>query len=516
MASGDGVYNYFEYIHPLNSMDDDHDFSLEIGDVIGFCVAYADNGTNPPPNPFDIVWGWHDIKIAAPFWQGDLVLLDDDVYTITGEFNINGSIIVMENATLIIENAHLKFTQTSSYQFNITLKDASCGNPRLIVKNSTIDTNTKPFKMEFFENSTAQIDGVQLATNCPVYLSLHDLSSADVSNSTFTQILLHNNASLALSSSYIGFLWAVDKSYASMNDATFHYLYASNGAKVHVSNSTIIDLLQVKSSKTQCNIQGIKPGPVAYWNFFKNCSVIEEPKGYAPNVTLNNVQVNSWNFEFADAVNTTIADSELLLLTVSGSSFVCAHRVCVELVSISGFSIVNVTDSRAGNVYVYGSSVLQAVNSTATTTSVQGQSIVYVSWYLDVHVVDSIGQDVPAANVTVVCADGMETVRGQTNATGWVKLTVVSSIINATGEYPQGPHNITASYETYSNATIINVTRNMQTTVVLPDFIIPESPTVLPLIATLVTVLLAVVAYRKRKRLEKRWFTCNPYFLLFF
>lgn len=395
-ASGDGIYNYFEFVHPLNSMDDAHDFSLKIGDVVGFCVAYADNGLNSSPNPFDVIWGWHDIKIAAPFWQGDLVLSDNDVYIITGEFNINGSIVVTENATLIIENAHLMFTQTAPFQFNITLKDAFGGKPRLIMDSITINTNTHSFRIELFENSIAQIDGAQLAPNCPVYLLLYDLSSAKVSNSTFTEISLCENASLVLSSS-------------------------------HVS-----------------------------------------------------------------------------LLTASGSSFIRAHHAYVESVNISGSSEVNAENSRASNVYMYGFSVLRAVNSTVITTNVQGRSLIFVNWYLDVHVVDSTGQNVPGANITVVCSDGTETAREQTNATGWARLTVLSSIINATCEYPQGSHNITVSYETYSNITTINVTRNMQVTVMLSDFIIPEFPTVPLLLMALLTVSSTVLVFRMNKNAREK------------
>ncbi|MEM0357380.1 MAG: hypothetical protein QXL77_03280 [Candidatus Bathyarchaeia archaeon] len=493
--TGDGVHNYFECVHPLDSFDNAHDFSLKIGDTIGFRVGYADNGSLTPIGfwPFT---GWCHIKIAS----GDLVLSDNDVYTITGNYYMDGSIIVTENATLVIENARLTFMQTAPFQFNITLRDAAGGSPRLVIDNATIDTCNRHFGIVFYENSTVQINRTQPVSSSPIYLLLYNSSSADVSESTLTEISLYNLASLHLFSSGLTLLRAVDESHVIVENTNIYYLYAANGAEVEVSDSTIADILSVQSSKTQCNIQGIEPELVAYWNFLENCSVVIGAGGYAPNVSLSNVQVYGWSFSFADAVDTIICDSRLCSLEVSGSSAVYAYRVYAQRVDISGFSRVNATDSVVDAVYLHGSSVLWAENSTATMkVQVYGQSVLYVNWYLDVHVVDSLWQDVPNANVTVVCADGTETARGQTNATGWVKLTVLSSIINATGEYPQGPHNITASYETYSNTTTINVTRNMQTTVVLTDFIIPESPTVLPLIVTLVAVSLAVVVFRKRK-----------------
>ena len=41
---GDGSYNYFELVHPLNSGDVGHDFSLKPGDTVGFLVSYDDDG----------------------------------------------------------------------------------------------------------------------------------------------------------------------------------------------------------------------------------------------------------------------------------------------------------------------------------------------------------------------------------------------------------------------------------------------------------------------------------------
>jgi len=41
-GTGSGGTNYFELSHPLNSTDDDHDFSLSFGDTIGFTLKYKD------------------------------------------------------------------------------------------------------------------------------------------------------------------------------------------------------------------------------------------------------------------------------------------------------------------------------------------------------------------------------------------------------------------------------------------------------------------------------------------
>lgn len=59
--------NFFELSHPLDSMDDTHDFSLSLCDSVGFALAYADAGTYKgiwPPYP-GAASHWHDINIAC-------------------------------------------------------------------------------------------------------------------------------------------------------------------------------------------------------------------------------------------------------------------------------------------------------------------------------------------------------------------------------------------------------------------------------------------------------------------
>lgn len=85
-----------------------------------------------------------DISTVAAFpdiYQGNLVLTDNNVTTITGRFDINGSIIVEENATLVLTNAVVNFTQSDMYQYNVTLGNPSNGNPRLQAEN---DDNVRP------------------------------------------------------------------------------------------------------------------------------------------------------------------------------------------------------------------------------------------------------------------------------------------------------------------------------------------------------------------------------------
>ena len=493
--TGDGVYNYFECFHPLDSADDAHDFSLKIGDVVGFRVGYYDNKTLIGFWPSG---GWRHIKIAS----GDLVLSDDDVYTITGNYYMNGSIVVTENATLVMKDALVTFTQTSSYYFNVTLKDAVGGNPRLIIDNATINTNTYLFPIMLQENSTAHINGMRLATNSYISLILYESSHATINNSTFGEVRAYHSSTLNFAYSSATMVDVDDESHLNMENANVYVLYGVGNAEAQVKDSTIIYTLGIEANTTQCIINETKPGLIAKWNFLENCSVTKGTGGFAPNVTLTNVQVNGWGFVFKDSVNTVLYNSMFTWLVFTEFAEASAYNIHAETVSLNHYSRVNATDSNVDGVELYGQSVIWAVNSTATSTQIYGQAMIYVNWYLDVHVVDYFGQDVPDANVTVACSDGSTAAVGRTNGTGWVRLTVLSSIINATGEYPQGPHNVTATYETYSNKTTVNVNGNKQAAIVLSDFIIPEFPQMLP--AIMLSAAPAIALLRNSKNTRKK------------
>jgi hypothetical protein len=502
-ASGDGTYNYFECWHPLNSSDDEHDFSLKLGDIVGFIVVYIDNNvvSGVWPDPDD---PWHDIKIAVPFYQGDLVLSGNQVYTITGEFIINRSIIVTENATLILREAYLNFTQTNHNQFNITLKNAKDGNPRIIVDNATINAGNHWYflNIELYENSTAQINGLK-QENSLIQLVLRDYSFANVTNSDFLKISSYDLSYLDLACSRMGSLEVGSQSNVNVTSTEVQRLYASGNSKAKMQDSSITNVLEIYSSTRQTLIDSVKPDTVAYWNYLQNCSVIVDG-GFAPNITLCNVYVGNWSFSFGNSQHTIIYSSELYELRLSGSSSASIFKTYIVTVELYGSSRLNATDSKAHDAILRGNSIIWSVNSSAeASTEIYEQAAIYVNWYLDVYVKDSIGQYVPDAQVTVTCADGTLTAHGQTNMSGVVRLTVLSSIINATGEYPQGPHNITAVYQIYENSTTINVDRNMQVTVILPDFIVAEFPYTLTLMVVLVSASTAA-ALCKDKNARKR------------
>jgi hypothetical protein len=188
--------------------------------------------------------------------------------------------------------------------------------------------------------------------------------------------------------------------------------------------------------------------------------VVEAAEGFAPNITLLDTQILGWSLSFLGSSNATVRNSKLRYLYASGSSTV---NVC---------------------------------NSTYSYRGIQQSARAYVYWYLGVHVVDSINQDVPSANVTATYPNATVAELKLTDANGGTKLKLMEKMVNATGEYPVGNYTLEAIYYIYSDTTTVNMTENQQITLTLAGFIIPEFPEFLILPLLMMTTLLAVIVLR--------------------
>jgi len=392
------------------------------------------------------------VKASSSVYQGDLILNENNVTTIEGKFVINGSIIVEENATLILENAIISFTQTKDYEHNLILRNPVNGNPRLQSKNSTITSDFR-FVVYIYDNSSASIYD---STNIP-YLRTFDSSSVSITNSAIGPDIGGS-----------GGLSAADSSVVSVFNSTINTLVATKFPVVSVYNSTI-GLLILNSAGVNCSFVSI--GSVhnlyAFWDYHLNSSVTISSDGWAPKVTVRNTKIDRWQLGFQLNSNVTITNSTLFRLYPSYS-----------------------------NVWL--------INSTSGLLGFTGWGRVYILWYLDVHVIDSIGQDVPSANVTAAFPDLTLAESKTTDAQGWARLALMEKMINATGEYPFGNYTVEATYLTYSNSTTVNMTDNQQITLTLEDFIIPEFPaaSILPLFM-LLSLIIVVLAKRRTSNKPK-------------
>ncbi|MEM3578057.1 MAG: carboxypeptidase-like regulatory domain-containing protein [Candidatus Bathyarchaeia archaeon] len=193
---------------------------------------------------------------AVPY-QGDLILGGNDVYVIEGDFHINGSVIVEENATLILRDAVVNFTQSSDWQYNLTLRNPLDGIPRLQVTNTTIISNYK-YSINLGSNSStivydSQFVGAQPTAYC--WLSIGTVSTASFYNFSTRGLSVFGNGTFIFNSSindlnvYSGEIHIhnsqifVSNTYASgvtwIYECTLTALAARDGSQQHVLDSTI-------------------------------------------------------------------------------------------------------------------------------------------------------------------------------------------------------------------------------------------------------------------------------------
>ena len=376
---------------------------------------------------------------APSIHQGNLILTGNNVTVIEGRFDINGSIIVRENATLILQNAIVNFTQTKSYEHNMTFENPANGNPRLECNNSTIaSTSYYYFIVRLRQNSTATLSN-SIDTR---YLQLLDSASATVTNSSINEVTVANNAVASI-----------------LNSTIEHTLSASSSVNVTVINSAI-NKVYINSAYSNCSLVNITPGFFSFWDFQLNCSLVRAYETNALNVSLVNTTVDDWQFLLQNS-NATITDSTF------GTLQTMLARIWMT--------------------------------NTTVASNAPYLSTVYVSWYLDVHVVDSIGQNVPSANVTAAYPNSTVAQQKLADEDGWARLTLMEKMMNDTGDYPIGNYTAKAEYQTYSDSIPVNMTGNQEVTLQL-QLVIPEFPLTLILPLFMIATL-AGILFHKRKHL---------------
>jgi hypothetical protein len=401
----------------------------------------------------------YELTPAPPTYQGDLILSGNNVTVIDGDFNFNGSIMVEENATLILRNGVVNFTQTRDRQFNVTLRNPLNGNPRLTASNMAL-TSKHELPLYLKQNSTTDISDSVLQKTSTFQ---HDNSIMNVHNSTIEYTL-----------------WSYVSSTINVLNSTIGSTMTYDSSTLSFSNSTV-GSLNIAPYSVNCTISKLKPGLFSHWNFISNCTVDILPAGTVPNVTLIDTIVSSWRFGFYGASTATVADSTIGDFSAFGTTFLRVYDSSI----MSG-------------LYARHNAVILLINSTYHYISgIDDSATVRIAWHVNVHVVDSNADDVPSANVTVSYQNATLAESEMTGLDGWAKLALVERMMNDTGEYPTGNCTIKATYEDHLNSTTVNVTENMQIILSLP-FVVPEFPSLLVLPLCMLTILVAALVYRRK------------------
>jgi len=438
------------------------------------------------------------VRASSPIYQGNLILTGNNVTVIEGRFDINGSIIVKENATLILRNALVNFTEVEDFQFNMTFQNPVNGNPRLMVENATITSNSFGLIVQFDGNSSAKIN--ELSATLYSQLLLCSSSSALVEDSTGGYINLQHSSVLTMSDSSFVELSGWDYPIVTISNCTLDVLHAEGNAVFTATNCTINNSVEISPLSTNCSVTGLASGYISYWSFKQNCSVAVPSIGATPNFTLTDTRVGGWSFLTWGTSNTSISNSELYALHAYGFSAFSIYNS-----AISGYlygwdsSRWRLYDTTAYGLYSFDNSRFWLTNSTSNYYYIYDHSEIYVSWYLDAHIVDSIGQDVPSANVAATHPNTIVAESQLTNSSGWARLTLTEKIMNASGRYPVGNYTVEAAYESYSDNATMSMAGNKQITLTLEGLVIPEFPslTILPLF--MVVTLLAVMVYKRKQ-----------------
>jgi len=392
--------------------------------------------------------------------QGDLILTGNNMTTITGRLDINGSIIVEENATLVLTNAVVNFTQSDMYQYNVTLRNPSNGNPRLQAENSTI-TSGHNMLVLLYGNSTASASNLTLAYS-NVLLYSYDSSVIDFSKSQIYSLYVFD-----------------DGVKATLLASEINYAYIMGNSHVSFSDSSL-DNLQIRTRYGNFSISDLKAGTYTSWNYLLNCSILIAPGGYAPNVTLSNSQLNDLEFILSDS-NGTISNTTLALQEYGSCS-------------------VRALDCAITYLGIHDSSTIWIVNpETVYYGEMMGSFKIYLLYYLDVHVLDSVGQNVSSANVIAFYSNLTSADSRHTDTGGWARLTLMEKMMNATGQYLVGNYSVSANLGVYSNDTTVNMTGNQQITLKLEGLLVPEFPQFLILPLLMMAIPLVVLVCKKRR-----------------
>lgn len=195
------------------------------------------------------------VQALPSIYQGDLVLTGNNVTVIEGRFDINGSIVVKGNATLILRNAVVNLVQTFNDQFSLTFQEPANGNPRLLADNATL---TSPFRLNvnFFGNSSCVADKVySWSTTYINSFWLYDSSQVSISNSQIYAVIVYGgffkasnstmrylqvfgSASANASSSYIEDLTSFSTGDVIVSDSNTYSLYTRDQGLLQLVNST--------------------------------------------------------------------------------------------------------------------------------------------------------------------------------------------------------------------------------------------------------------------------------------
>jgi len=425
--------------------------------------------------------------------QGSILVGGNDVMVIEGPFSINGSIVIVGNATLIVRNADVNFLQKKSQQWNITLRDPKGGRPRLSVENAMIRSDYL-LGLVLYGNSSASISGL-LSPKTPV--SLYGDSSTVIDNSTLHYFYSNEQSSADITDSIVSNGYTRGTAKATYAHCALDAFWCEGGSAEFVGCEVDYVGLQIVSANV--TIRGLKGGHISYFEPRTNTSLQIAPGGSVPDLVLRDTEILSWVFHTYETTNLTISDSEL--------GGLLAMEQTTATISNCSSDVSNHVDIRhESTAYVFSSTFDRATaRHTSTIWLVDSLCSVYEpldqgricapAWVLEVHVQDSQGRDVPNAVIRAVSSLDPNLSPQQTDGSGRARLILAEVIRDINGSKPVGMYEVTAQYGVYTSRSSLEMKNHATLDFKLEGLVIGELDSV-PVVLCL-TVMLPVLYLTK-------------------
>jgi len=267
--------------------------------------------------------------------EGNLTIAGNEVFLIDGsDFRQNGSVLVKDNATLVVRNA--RYYQTAAYYEYIILRDHA--------------------RMAF-ENSSA------IFSQAPdVKISVLNQTTMNITDSSMTNSLgglwiwMEQDASLHMQSSNI----------SSHGDGG--RVITDHDCQAEIQNSTLD--LAVCWARSVANIS--------------DSAIIEGAKAWSTaQVLISNCLVDYlWAYQSCrmEVRNTTVLSSapyEVALRSSDNANVYFFYCSLEDNINVAASAKVRLRDSSVRNVSAYGNSVVWLVNTTAEKTYTEDQAMIY-------------------------------------------------------------------------------------------------------------------------------------------
>jgi len=354
-----------------------------------------------------------------------------------------GQIKLYDNGRVRIYNSSI-FSYFTSFAVNLVAK----GNSSV----ELVDTNIFVFRAEMKENSTLSANSVQAKGSV---LLFRDYSYGMFNESEIDWLMsLYDNCSVEIWDSNIKCFDCAMNSTVKVFSSEVSMINIHDNARILLSDSSI--------GEFNLPLSGIVPKLVLCGGFVDSFVL----KYGGVDIELVNCDVEGWDLKVSKGSNVHIYDSVL------------------------------------DSVSVIGGSTLYVTNSTLETVYTDSSSAVEVYSYIEVRVVDYLGNPLSGASVEVRCPNGTIS-NFLSGDDGRVVFKVFVSRIVGVNEFGAGCYNITAYYGDISSGTLsvvpINTLKRVTLTVPIPWWYWPSIISIVVLVVGSASVAV-YLKFLKKKR----------------